>query len=111
MQDLIQEMNEIRQQLNKAINILKKRGQDKAKAEHDYRIALAQEILIQRDKGTPVTVIADICRGDKAIARLKLNRDIADVLYETAFEKIRTLKMELSILDNQYRAEWKGDGN
>lgn len=107
MQDLIQEMNEIRQQLNAAIHILKERGTTKAQAEHDYRIALAQEILTQRDAGQPVTIINDICRGDKAIAKLKLNRDIADVLYDTAYEKIRTLKMELSILDNQYRAEWK----
>ncbi len=107
MQDLIQEMNKIRQELNQAIHILKKRGQDKAQAEHDYRVALAQEILIQRDAGQPVTIISDIVRGDKAIAKLKLERDIANTLYETAFEKIRISKMELNILDNQLRSEWK----
>ena len=111
MQDLIQEMNKIRQELNQAIHILKERGGSKAKAEHDYRVALAKEILIQRDAGQPVTIISDICRGDKTIAKLKLERDIADVLYDTAYEKIRTLKMELNILDNQLRSEWKGDGN
>jgi hypothetical protein len=111
MQDLIQEMNKIRQELNQAIHILKQRGQDKAKAEHDYRVALAKEILIQRDAGQPVTIISDICRGNKAIAKLKLERDIANTLYETVFEKIRISKMELNILDNQLRSEWKGDGN
>jgi hypothetical protein len=58
-----------------------------------------------------VTIISDICRGNKAIAKLKLERDIANTLYETVFEKIRISKMELNILDNQLRSEWKGDGN
>lgn len=110
MQDLIQEMNTKRKELNAAIHILKDRGIEKAKAESYYRIALATEILKQREEKVPVTIISDICRGDKKIAKLKLDRDIAEILYETAFEKIRTLKMELQILDNQARSEWKGDG-
>lgn len=109
MQDLIQEMNKIRQELNAAINILKERGIAKANAESNYRVALAKEILIQRDLKVPVTIISDICRGNKDIAKLKLERDIANTLYETAFEKIRISKMELQLLDNQFRAEWKGD--
>lgn len=109
MQDMVREMNQKRQELNAAITILKDRGIDKAKAESVYRIALATEILVQRENKIPVTIISDICRGNKDIAKLKLDRDIAEVLYETAFEKIRTLKMELQLLDNQMRSEWKGD--
>ena len=109
MQDLIIEMNKKRQELNSAIHILKDRGIDKAKTESYYRVALAIEILKQREKKVPVTIINDICRGDKEIAKLKLDRDIAEVLYDTAFEKIRTLKMELQLLDNQMRSEWRGD--
>lgn len=105
--ELIQEMNTKRQELNAAITILRDRGIDKAKSEHNYRVALAKEMLIQRDNKMPVTIISDIVRGNKDIAKLKLERDISEVLYETAFEKIRTLKMELQLLDNQYRTEWR----
>lgn len=38
MQDLIQEMNTKRQELNAAITILRDRGIDKAKSEHNYRL-------------------------------------------------------------------------
>ena len=75
MQDLYNEIQKLRNELNLAIEFAKKRGQDLAKAERDYRVALSQKILIERDNKVPVTIISDICRGDKEIADLKLNRD------------------------------------
>ena len=111
MQDLVNEMNHKRQELNAAIQILKERGIDKAKAENKYRMELSKEILIQRDNKIPVTIISDICRGKKEIAKLKLDRDIADIMYESVMQRIYATKLELQILDNQIKAEWKGDGS
>ena len=82
MQDLINELNHHRQSLNYAIKELGVRGQAKAKAERDYRVALAKKMLELRAEGTPVTIISDLCRGDEEIARLKMERDIAESLYE-----------------------------
>lgn len=48
-----------------------------AQAEHDYRIALAIKLLEYRTAGAPATIMGDLCRGDKVIAKLKLERDIA----------------------------------
>lgn len=91
-----------------AIEELKKRGINKAKAECDYRIALVGKMLKERENGTPVTIINDICRGTKEIATLKMERDVADVLYDTCLQKIYQTKMEINIIENQMNAERKG---
>lgn len=108
MQDLMIEMQQLRKTLNLAIEKLKERGYKKAEAERKYRVALQKKILEERDKGTPVTIISDICRGDEEIAKLKQERDIAETLYETAYEKILSTKIELKIVENQLEAERKG---
>lgn len=109
MQDLIIEIQNLRRTLNKAVYELRVRGQAKAEAERDYRVALATEILKHRDNKVPVTIINDICRGDKNIAELKLNRDIAETLYKTAEEKINATKLEIRIVENQLAAERRGE--
>lgn len=109
MQDLIIEINKKRQEMNLAIKLLKDRGQEKAIAENKYRMELAKEILIQRDNKVPVTIISDICRGNKDIAKLKLDRDIAEVMYESVMQRLYATKLELQILDNQYRMMMKGE--
>ena len=109
MQDLMIEMRELRNTLTIAINELKKRGRDKAKAEQEYRVALAKEILIQRDAGMPVTIISDICRGKAEIAKLKFERDFAETLYETCLQKIYQCKIEMGIIEEQMKAERRGE--
>ena len=110
MQDLIIELNALRKALNQAIDEFKKRGRDKAKAEHDYRIALAQEILILRDEEKKgVTLIPDLARGKREIAKLKFNRDFAETLYESCQQYIYLKKKELDIVERQIQAERKGE--
>ena len=66
--DLFMEMQDKQQLLEKALKELGRRGRAKADSEQKYRVALAQEILIKRDKGFPATLISDLCRGEKHIA-------------------------------------------
>ena len=63
-------------------------------------------ILLERDKGTPVTIISDVCRGDRTIAGLKFNRDVADVVYKSALEAVNGYKLQIRILDAQIEREW-----
>lgn len=109
MQDLYTELQGLRKTLNLAISKLKERGQDKALKEAEYRKALAKKILAERVEGTPVTIINDICKGDEEIAKLKVDRDIAETLYETALQKIYATKIEIDIVLNQMKAERKGE--
>ena len=109
MQDLMIQINRLQNKLNIAIKELKTRGKNKAKAEADYRVALAEKILIERDKGMPVTIINDVCRGDRGIAKLKMERDIAETLYETCLQAIYATKLEMNIVNDMMMAERKGE--
>ena len=71
MIDLISEIGQKSKLLDAAVQELGKRGRSYAQSEQEYRIALAKRILDERSKGTPVTIISDICRGDREIAKLR----------------------------------------
>lgn len=109
MQDLNMEMKGLRDKLNLAIKELKARGIKKSKAEADYRVGLAEKILKERDKGIAVTIINDICRGDKLIAKLKLERDISEVLYDSCREAIYATKLEMNIIRDFMKSEREGE--
>jgi hypothetical protein len=106
-QDLIIEMQNKVAMLDKALQQLGNRGRTFAQSEMDYRIALAQKIVTERDKGVPVTIISDICRGDRNIAKLKFERDVAETVYKSALEAINAYKLQIRILENQIDREWK----
>lgn len=105
--DLIQEVRAKSALLDAAIKQLGIRGRAYAQAEHDYRILMRKKILEERSKGTPVTIISDICRGDPEVAKLRLERDIALTVYESAQEAINGYKLQIRILDSQIEREWK----
>ena len=101
MNDLINEIGQKSRMLDAAIRELGTRGRAYAQAEHDYRIALAEKTLLERDKGTPVTICSDVCRGDRKIAKLRFERDVAEAVYKSALEAIQSIKLQIRILDNQ----------
>jgi translation elongation factor EF-Ts len=109
MQDLMNALAEERQTLSQAIAILKERGINKAKAERDYRIALAQEELRLKAEKMPATLIMDLSRGNELVADLRMERDIAEALYETCQQKIYQSKKEIDIILLLMQAERKGE--
>lgn len=77
-QDLMNELAAKVGLLDTALRKLGERGRSHAQAERDYRVALAQKILIERDKGTPVTIIptsAGAPRKSPPKIRARLCRD------------------------------------
>lgn len=104
--ELINEIGQKSKLLDAAVRELGIRGRAYAQAEQDYRIALAEKIISERDKGTPATICSDICRGDRRIAKLRFERDVAEVVYKSAMESINSLKLQIRILDNQIEREW-----
>lgn len=94
--------------LDAALRQFGTRGREAADAEREYRIALAKRIAVERAAGTPVTIIGDVCRGDAEIARLKFQRDVAEVVYKSAMEAINTYKLQIRVLEGQIDREWKG---
>ena len=106
MIDLISEIGQKSKLLDAAVQELGKRGRSYAQSEQEYRIALAKRILAEWSKGTPVTIISDICRGDREIAKLRFERDCAEVVYKSALEAINAMKLQLRMLDAQVEREW-----
>ena len=109
MQDLMNALDAERKTLSQAIAILKERGIKKAKAEMDYRIALAQEQLRLKDGKMPATLIMDLSRGNEKVAGLRMERDIAEVLYDTCQQQIYTSRKEIDIIMMLMQAERKGE--
>lgn len=107
-QDLFLTMQDKTALLDKALEQLGRRGRAYAEAEQAYKIALRQEILKERDRGTPVTIISDICRGEKEIARRRFERDVAEAVYKAAIEAINVYKLEINIMREQIEREYRG---
>lgn len=110
MHDLVVEIRRIQAQLDKAVFTYKQRGKERAQAEHDYKVALSQKILMLRADNQPVTIVNDLARGDAEVANLRLKRDISDVLYESAREAINNYKLQIRVLDAQIGREWNNGG-
>ena len=104
--DLINDISAKNKLLETAVREFGGRGRSHAQAERDYRIALSQKILEERDKGTPVTIISDVCRGSASIAKLKFERDCAEVSYKAAIEAINMYKLQIRLLEAQVEREW-----
>ncbi len=104
--DLFNELQDKVRSLDTALGLLGKRGRTYAQTEQDYRIALATKILTEREKGTPVTIISDICRGDKEIALLKFKRECAEVDYKANLEALNVYKLQVKLLEAQMQREW-----
>lgn len=85
-------------------------GQRLADAERDYRKRLRLEILSERRKGTPVTIISDVCRGVDEIADLKCARDCAEALYKASQEAINVYKIRMRMLDAEIQRAWTSGG-
>lgn len=92
--------------LDAAVKALKPRGQKKAQTEHDYRVALSKRLLELRAAGQPVTHLLEIAKGEPEIADKRLQRDIAESLYESAQEAINVQKLKIRVLENQLSREW-----
>lgn len=106
MQDPIQEMATLRTMLDRALVEHKARGKMLAQKERDYKVASAKRMLVLRAEGYPATLIPDLTRGDEEIAKLRMERDIAQTLYDTSREAINSYKLQIRIVQEQIKREW-----
>lgn len=111
-QSLWQEICAKRRELSDEITKLVESGAQLSRNEASYRVALSKYIIGARAAGVPVTVISDMARGQEDISQLRLQRDMSEVLYKAAQERINAIKLELRILQSQWEREWsRPDGS
>ena len=108
MQDLNLEMIRLRKELTNSINISRRRGEELAENEKNYRIELAKEMLKERANKTPVTIINDLARGKEEIALLKFERDKTEALYKSANERIQATKLEIRVVEGEMQNMRRG---
>lgn len=104
--DLITKIQNLIAELQQYIKGLQNWGLKKAAAEKEYQTVLAQEVLKERDKGTAIGVISLIVKGKREVAEKRMERDIAETMYQVSQEKINVAKLELRLLDSQAQREW-----
>lgn len=106
MQDLFAKADEVYDLLASELDAARRAGCQLAENEAAYRSTLRVAILEERDRGTPVTIIGDICRGDPDIADLKRARDCAEAVYKASCESINVYKLRLRMLNEQINRVW-----
>lgn len=102
----INTLNDLSFELNKTIDELEELGIKEAHAERLYKLELRQQALMLKEKEMPVTLIDKVVYGLPTVADRRLERDIAEVKYKVAQEKINSVKLQMRILDNQISREW-----
>ena len=114
MQALTEELDELTDRLEAELKTCKESGCQYAENEAEYRKALRIAILEERSKGTPVTVISDLCRGRDDIAELKQRRDCSEALYKASQEAINVYKLKIRTVDEDIKRTWSngtGEGS
>lgn len=104
--DLWNEIEEKTKLLDKAIKDLARNGYDLAEKERAYKIAVNKKALELRTNDTPVTLINQVIYGYEDIAKLRFDRDTADVKYNANQEYINTIKLQIRILESQLNREY-----
>lgn len=98
---VIERMHICRQALESRSIEINKLGIKKAEAEKSYRIALRKEVTKLRFEKYPATLTQDLARGNEEVAKLKLERDVAESTYFTAISARNNLELEIEILRSQ----------
>lgn len=111
MLELHQRIDELTGQLQDELATIKSSGCQLAENEAEYRMRLRIAILEERDKGTPVTIISDVCRGREDIAELKRLRGCSEAIYKASQEAVNVLKLRIRVLNDEIDREWNSGGN
>lgn len=104
--DILLELKNKKDLLDKALKEYKGRGIDYANAYKNYRVAVAKELIKLRDEGMPVTIAYDIARGQEEVAELKRQEIITESIYKSCQEAINSYKLQMRILQEQYNKEF-----
>lgn len=104
--DLLNELQQKIKELNISIKKLRETGTTYAEREKEYKIAVNKKALELRENGVPVTLIQTVIYGYPEIAKLRFERDVAEVIYNANQEAIQSTKLQIRVLESQISREW-----
>lgn len=94
--------------LSKGNTELKTLAIKRAQTEKAYRTRKTQEIIRLKNEKYPATLIMEIVKGNKEVAELRLQRDVAESDYYCCVNSISNLRIEIEAIKsklNYIRAE------
>lgn len=100
------EIKEIMEKAEISLAEYKRLSKEYAKKERDYRIALSKRLLQRRAEGLAVTILNDVVKGEEDIAKLRLDRDIAEGLAKSAEKGTDFYKLYARLMEGQTAREW-----
>lgn len=95
--------------MNQAIELLEKTGKALANAEKEYKKAFTKHYYTLKESKEPSTTILKIIYGIDEVAELREKRDIAEVEYKVAQEKLYALKNQKFIASKNNQENQKND--
>ena len=66
-----------------------------AQAKKKYAIALATELLSLKSLGHPATLIKELAQGNKVVAELRFEKDVAKGVHDACRESIKDIRTHL----------------
>lgn len=108
--ELLEELMAKSEELSQSMKLLRKNGIKRAEAECAYKKKLTEEILKLKAEKFPATLIAQMVYGVPEVAQVRLERDIAQVMYDANQEHINVKKLQIRILESQIDREWHSGG-
>lgn len=106
MQDLMNELDSMKNELHRSMKMLRQNGETLAKKEHDYQLIKAQTWRVLKAEGWTSTDLASTIKGQPEVAQAMFERDNAKVMYEANQEHINVVKLEMRVMENQIAREW-----
>lgn len=94
-QQLMDGMSEKNRMLSMKNEELAELSENKAATERDYLIAYAKKIMDFKMEDEKITLIPSLAKGDKVVAGLKFEADIAEGVYRACMEKIKDLRTSI----------------
>ena len=104
--DLMLELKEREDKLFDAIDDLYKFGRLAPEEDREFKIARQKEMLTQRAKGLPVSILKEVAEGEEGVAELKCKADTTENLFLATKELIQALKLSINTLKEQIAREW-----
>ena len=66
-----------------------------ASAKRDYNVAYASKVTELKIAGTPITIIKDLVKGDKTVAEMGYEMDIADGVLKACRESMADIRVAI----------------
>ena len=104
--ELFQQRDELCRKLSESVRLMQKYGIEQAEAQCAYNEELAKTAVRLKDDGMSATLINTVIHGTGQVPKLRMKRDVSDVMFSTARENINSIKLQLKVVQSQIDQEW-----